>query len=193
MKPVVGILALQGDYHKHGERLAQLGVEFRQIRMPAELKRCTHLIIPGGESTTLSKLMDSSGLRKTISGFGEVKPIWGTCAGMILLGVETGDPRVAPLGLIDVDIDRNAYGRQIESFSVPLELTFSRNGYPFHAVFIRAPKLRRYGKSVTPLAKLGKDVVIARNENILISSFHPELTNDSRIHEYFVNAMGARV
>ncbi|MCL5019710.1 MAG: pyridoxal 5'-phosphate synthase glutaminase subunit PdxT [Patescibacteria group bacterium] len=189
MKPMVGLLALQGDFWKHKERLDQMGVSSRLVRSPRELKSCSHLIIPGGESTTLSKLMDSSGLRSAICQFGEKNYVWGTCAGMILLSNDSGDSRVKPLGLIDTVIERNAYGRQVDSFTAPLYFNGLKFNEPFHAIFIRAPKIKSIGPSVTALARHNNSVVMARNDRILITSFHPELSGDVRIHKYFLEEM----
>ena len=192
MKVLVGLLALQGDFWKHQERLRKLGADFRLVRTIRELSPCTHLIIPGGESTTLNLLLDSSGLRNTVVQFSEVKPVWGTCAGMILLAKKAGDEKVKPLGAIDIEVNRNAYGRQIDSFTAAIKFPALKFSSPFHAIFIRAPKLDKYGPSVTPLGKWKKSVVMARNSRILVTSFHPELTDDTRIHRYFIEEMNHR-
>ncbi len=185
----VGILALQGAFSKHKEKCDWLGVESTYVRSPEELQQCSHLIIPGGESTTILKLIDTFGFKEELKKFGREKYIWGTCAGMIILANRVDDPRINHLGLIDIYVQRNAYGRQIDSFITEENLTFIDGKEKFKFIFIRAPKLLEYGSSVTPLGSVNGNVVIARNEHILVSSFHPELTSDLRIHSYFINKM----
>lgn len=185
----VGILALQGAFNKHKEKCDWLGVNSIYVRSQEELDRCTHLIIPGGESTTMSKLMKLYGLDRAIKEFGKEKYIWGTCAGMILLAKRVDDPRVENLGLIDIYVQRNAYGRQIDSFVIDESMPLIDEKEKFKLVFIRAPKLLELGNSVTPLGFVDGTPVIARSKNILVSSFHPELTTDLRIHSYFILEM----
>ncbi|MFC1562835.1 pyridoxal 5'-phosphate synthase glutaminase subunit PdxT [candidate division KSB1 bacterium] len=186
----VGILALQGAYEKHKEKCDWLGIDCVYVRSPEELQECSHLIIPGGESTTISKLISIYGFRDELKRFSHEKYIWGTCAGMILLASRVDDSRIENLGLIDIHILRNGYGRQVDSFVTEEKLSFIEGDEKFRFIFIRAPKLLEYGDSVTVLGSINGDVVIARNKNILVSSFHPELTSDSRIHDYFINKMG---
>ena len=188
----VGILALQGDYSKHKEKCDWLRVDSIYVRSPEELNRCTHLIIPGGESTTISKLMKLYGMVDELKKFGKEKYIWGTCAGMILLAKRVDDPRVETLGLMDIYVQRNAYGRQIDSFIAEEYLPLIDGKEKFKLVFIRAPKLLEYGNSVTPLGFVNGIPAIARDEHILVSSFHPELTPDLRIHSYFIFEMGKK-
>ncbi len=185
----VGILALQGAYSKHKEKCELLGVDSIYVRTPEELRMCSHLIIPGGESTTISKLIKFNGLREGLKKFAKKRYVWGTCAGMILVADRVDDPRVDNLGFIDIYVQRNAYGRQIDSFTAKKHLPFVDGKEEFKLIFIRAPKLLEYGDSVTPLGSINGNVVIARNDNILVSSFHPELTSDPRIHSYFISKM----
>jgi 5'-phosphate synthase pdxT subunit len=184
---LAGILGLQGDFARHQRNVEELGVPTRIVRNSADLEPCTHLIIPGGESTTIQKLLDFTGLRQPLIDFGRSRPVWGTCAGMILLAREVDDPRQTPLNLIDIAVRRNAYGRQIASFTTDMSLPFLGNGTPFHAVFIRAPIMESHGPDVTPLADVDGRTVLARQGRVLVSSFHPELTRDLRLHEYFLN------
>ena len=182
----VGVLALQGDFEKHLNALKSLGVGAKLIRTSSAFSEVDGLIIPGGESTTISNLLRRNDLEKSLREFVMTNPVMGTCAGLILLANQTKYENVIGLGAIDVDIDRNGYGRQLDSFSADIALTFS-NGNPFHAVFIRAPKILSIGPDVVPLAEMDGEVVMARNSNVLISSFHPELTENLAIHKYFVN------
>jgi len=144
------------------------------------------LIIPGGESTTMTNLLRRDDLEKSLRDFVMTNPVMGTCAGLILLANQTEYTNVIGLGVIDVDVDRNGYGKQLDSFSVDISLKFS-NGDPFHAVFIRAPKILSMGSDVESLAEFNGEVVMARNSNVLITSFHPELSGNLNVHKYFVN------
>ena len=184
--PVVGILALQGAFSKHKEKCDWLNVDSVYVRSSDELKECTHLIIPGGESTTMTKLIDLHGLRDNLIEFGKSKYIWGTCAGMILLAKRVDDERVDNLGLIDIHVDRNAYGRQVDSFVSEEIFPEIDEKEKIKLLFIRAPKIADYGDTVQPLGFVNGTPVLARNENIMVSSFHPELTADLRIHTYFI-------
>ena len=184
--PLVGILGLQGDFLLHRRSVDALNAASRIVRTADELDGCTHLIIPGGESTTMQKLLDFTNLRPAIADFGTTRPVWGTCAGMILLAREVDDPRQTPLNLIDIAVTRNAYGRQIESFTTDLSLSFLQDETPFHAVFIRAPVLTSQGANVEALARVNGHAVLARENRVLVSSFHPELTPDLRLHRYFL-------
>jgi len=183
---LVGILGLQGAFEKHRRNVQALGVSACIVRHPDELTACTHLIIPGGESTTIQKLLNFNNLREPVIAFGKSHPVWGTCAGMILLAREVDDHRQTPLNLIDIAVKRNAYGRQIESFTTPMDLPFLDNAEPFHAVFIRAPIMEQSGPGVEALASVNGHTVMAREGRILVTSFHPELTDDLRLHEYFL-------
>jgi len=182
----VGVLALQGDFREHLQALERLGVEGVEVREPEDLEGVERLIIPGGESTTLSLLMGESGLDREIAGLGsEDLPLFGTCAGLIVLARELLGDRglVRPLGLIDIAVRRNAYGRQVDSFEEELEI---EGIGPFHGIFIRAPQIARVGPKVEVLAYQNGIPVMAREGKVLVSSFHPELTEDGRIHRYFL-------
>lgn len=193
----IGVLALQGAFIEHVHKLRGLGVEAREVRLPRELAETDALIIPGGESTTIGKLIERFELREPILRMAtEGKPVWGTCAGMILLARDV-DPdtrgRSQPLlGLMDLVIRRNAFGSQLDSFET--ELDFPVLGPdPLPAVFIRAPVISQVGPEVEVLSRLpdGRPVA-ARQGNLLATSFHPELTNDDRLHAWFAALAGAQ-
>lgn len=186
----IGVLALQGAFERHQKVFQQLGVEAAQVRMPADLAKVDALVMPGGESTTMSQLLESSELFEPISlRIKQGLPVFGTCAGMILLAKSIIDGRDDQLSFeaIDIDVQRNAYGRQIDSFEAEIKIDSLDSS--FHAVFIRAPRIVSLGSGVTPLAYCGDDVVLARQENILVASFHPELANDVRLHELFLKGV----
>lgn len=168
----IGVLAIQGSVEEHVAALERCGADVREIRRVKELEGIDGLVMPGGESTTIGKLMKIEGLDKAIKKL--TVPIWGTCAGTILL---------SQLGLMDIEVERNAYGRQLESFEADAEIL---DWKPFHAIFIRAPKISHLGKNVETLAKYEGEVIMCRQDNILITTFHPELTEDMRVHEYFL-------
>ena len=182
----IGVLALQGAFREHIKMLHRLGVETAEVRLPADLAGLDGLIIPGGESTTIGKLAVMYGLMEPLRQFAAEKPIWGTCAGMIFMAKEIG--RDQPLlGVMDIVVERNAFGRQVDSFEVGLDITGLPNG-PFPAVFIRAPKLVEAKGETQVLARLADGTAVAAQEgNWLVTSFHPELTEDSRLHAYFVS------
>jgi len=184
----VGILALQGDFGLHARSLVRLGIEPMIIKTRDQLSAVKRLIIPGGETTAMNRLIDLYDLRKPLKEFGKNKPVWGTCAGLIMLSRHSGDPRVTPLGLIDIDIARNAYGRQIYSFTKEGKVNLNEKPENLKMVFIRAPKIRRIGDDVQVLAELDGEVVMARQGHILVTAFHPELTESIRIHEYFLKS-----
>jgi len=187
--PKIGILAIQGDYEKHKQALEKLNQEALYVRNISDLKKCDALIMPGGESTTVRKLLkdEKYGFWEELKGFGKRKPIMGTCAGLILLAKEIkgGEKDEDTLGLIDITIGRNAYGRQINSFEGKGKVNVV-NGPEFEMVFIRAPKILEVGKETGKIGFLEDDVVMVQNEKILAMTFHPELTSDTRIHEYFL-------
>ncbi|ETW93350.1 MAG: hypothetical protein ETSY1_39600 [Candidatus Entotheonella factor] len=185
----VGVLALQGDYEAHGRVLSELDVSWQLVKMPRELDAVDSLIIPGGESTTLLKLMAPIAMRPALERFhAQGRPIFGTCAGLILLARETRMPAQESLGLIDIVAERNAYGRQIDSFiGEGTPLVADLEPAPLEMVFIRAPKIAELQASVTPLATCQDVVVLARQDNVLVASFHPELTSDRRVHQYFLD------
>ena len=182
----IGVLALQGAFREHIKMLHRLGVETAEVRLPADLAGLDGLIIPGGESTTIGKLAVMYGLMEPLRQFAAAKPIWGTCAGMIFMAKEIG--RDQPLlGVMDIVVERNAFGRQVDSFEVGLEIAGLPNG-PFPAVFIRAPKLVEAKGETQVLARLADGTAVAAQEgHWLVTSFHPELTEDSRLHAYFVS------
>jgi 5'-phosphate synthase pdxT subunit len=181
----VGVLALQGAFQKHLDIISSLGAEAVAIRYKEQIAGCDGLIIPGGESTTMSKLMDEMDLRSSLENFPGM--IFGTCAGAILLADSCDDPRVNTLHRTPLRILRNAYGRQIESFIDNINLQFAPE--PFRAVFIRAPKLNHLDVNTEVLARLNGDAILVKSGQNLVATFHPELTNDNRIHQYFVNCL----
>ncbi len=184
----IGVLASQGAFAEHIAMLQKLAVEALPVRLPSELEGVDGLIIPGGESTSISRLMANYNLTSEIRNQAKSGlPIFGTCAGMILLAKELPDSNVAPLGLMDIAVRRNAFGRQVDSFET--ELTIPVLGErPFPAVFIRAPIIEQADSKVAILAKLNNGASVAvRQGKLLASAFHPELTNDLRFHQYFLN------
>ena len=185
MNEIVGILALQGAYQKHAESLSRLGVESRLIRKPSELNDCSALILPGGESTTISLLIQEYGLYKPIKSFAENFPVMGVCAGMILMANEVDDIRVTPLGLISFKATRNFYGRQVHSFTADVKLSF--DNITFKAPFIRAPGIKELSPEVEALATYNDKVVMIGAGKHIALSFHPELTDDTRIHNYWIS------
>jgi 5'-phosphate synthase pdxT subunit len=192
MKPV-GLLTLQGDYEKHQKAFAGLGVETLGVRRPGELDEVSGLVIPGGESTTLTRLMDRVGLRQAIVDFAADQPVMGTCAGIIMLASrlvceQREDFGVEPLGLLDIAIRRNGYGRQIDSFTAPVGIDVLNGSEElFPAVFIRAPRIEEIGDDVDVVARHEDEPVAVRQGHILGLTFHPELTEDLRIHRVFLD------
>jgi len=180
----VGVLALQGAYQKHVESLSRLGVESQLVRKASELENCDALILPGGESTTISLLLQENGLYKPIKTFAENHPIMGVCAGLILMANEVNDKRVTPLGLIPFKALRNHYGRQVHSFTANIKLNFDNSTFP--AQFIRAPGIENLSPEVDVLATYNKQVVMIGKGKHVALSFHPELTDDTRIHKYWL-------
>ena len=189
----VGVLAIQGDFAEHIATLERLGVEAREIRLPHQLETIEGLIIPGGESTTLSRLMTLYDLRDPIAAMAaQGKALWGTCAGMIMMAQEITEEGPVPLGIMDIGVHRNAYGRQVDSFELDLPITGfagpDSSQVPFHCVFIRAPMINRLGDGVNVLASLpdGEPVAVQQGK-VMATSFHPELTNDTRFHAHFLD------
>lgn len=181
----IGVLALQGAFIEHEQRLRELGADVREVRLPDDLNDLDGLIIPGGESTTIGKLATSFNLIDPLREFARAKPTWGTCAGMIFLAREIGIDRQPILGLMDIQVNRNAFGRQIDSFEV--DLPIKGLDHPFHAIFIRAPVITHAGPEVEVLATLADgQIVAARQGHWLATSFHPELTHDTRLHASFL-------
>ncbi|MGH7353713.1 MAG: pyridoxal 5'-phosphate synthase glutaminase subunit PdxT [Candidatus Rokuibacteriota bacterium] len=182
----IGVLALQGDFALHARALARCGAVAVEVRKPEELPDLDGLIIPGGESTTLLKLMDAWGFVPALEKFhASGRPIFGTCAGLILLAREVANPAQVSLGLIDVGVERNAYGRQRESFEAAGTATLDGRSLPVEMIFIRAPRIRRIGAGVETLARHGDEPVMARQGTVLVAAFHPELTGDPAVHRYF--------
>jgi 5'-phosphate synthase pdxT subunit len=188
----VGVLALQGDFALHAAALRRLGVEPVEVRKPGALDDVDGLILPGGESTTLLHLMDAWDFAPGIMAFhASGRPLFGTCAGLIVLAREVESPRQLSLGLIDVTVERNSYGRQRESFEAEAPAALDGGG-PLRMVFIRAPRIRRVGPGVEVLARHAGDPVLAREGSVLVATFHPELTDDLGVHRYFCRMAEAR-
>lgn len=184
----VGVLAIQGDFAEHRKSLESLGVEVKEIRLPDQLDDIDGLIVPGGESTTIVQLIDIYEMREKLREriLDDQMPTWGTCAGMIVMAGELTDHRPTPLSLMDTVVSRNAFGRQVDSFESDLEVN-GMDGPPYRAVFIRAPVFVSVGDDVEVLASLddGRPVAV-RQGHMLATAFHPELTDDSRMHKLFV-------
>ena len=178
----IGVLALQGDFDAHRKRLEELGAEVVLVKKPEQLDAIDGLVIPGGESSTFLKLLGDSGFEK-LKEFVRAKPTFGTCAGAILLAKEVENPQQTGLGAIDIAIRRNAYGRQIDSSIRQGDF----RGAPMEMVFIRAPKIERVGSQVEVLAREGKDPVVVRQGKTMAATFHPELTGDDRVHQFFLD------
>jgi len=183
--PTVGVLALQGDFEAHRKALEEAGAKAMQVRTAEDLGRVDGLVIPGGESTTMLKLLDAEKLFEPLCEFGKAKPIFGTCAGAILLATEVLNPRQQSLGLLDLTIERNGYGRQIDSRIAQIEL----EGEKAEAVFIRAPVILKVGPDATVLASyLGQPVLVAQGRH-MAATFHPELSAGNRVHKQFVERL----
>jgi 5'-phosphate synthase pdxT subunit len=182
VEPTVGVLALQGDFDAHRNALERAGAHAVEVRTAEDLKSVDGLVIPGGESTTMLKLLKIENLFEPLRTFGETKPIFGTCAGAILLASEVLNPHQESLGLMDVTVERNAYGRQIDSRIAPIQL----EGEAAEAVFIRAPAIRRIGGGVKVLATYLDTPVLVEQGQHMVATFHPELTADARIHKHFL-------
>jgi 5'-phosphate synthase pdxT subunit len=188
----IGVLALQGDFAEHIATLRRMNAETVEVRLPKHLKELDGLIIPGGESTAIGKLANTYELMKPLRSFGKKRAIWGTCAGAIFLARDTNSQQPL-LGLMDISVERNAFGRQVDSFEIELPVPDLENPeQPFRAIFIRAPFIERVGKGVQVLARLpdenngGGRIVAARQGHFLATSFHPELTGDNRFHQFFL-------
>lgn len=187
---IIGVLALQGDFAEHLAMLSRLGVQCREVRLPEDLEGLDGLIIPGGESTTIGKLAVDFNLLEPLQKFGLTKPIWGTCAGAILLSKDAR--REQPLlGLMDITVERNAFGRQVESFEADLDVPalskIDKKNSPVHAVFIRAPLIEKVSGKAEALSSLPDGrIVAAQQGHLLATAFHPELTADDRFHRYFI-------
>lgn len=181
----IGILAVQGDFAAHARMLAELGAETVEVRTPADLEGCDGLILPGGESTTQLQFLQEEGLDKAIHEFAEAeRPIFGTCAGAILLASDVKNPKQESLGLLDMTVLRNGYGRQVHSDVVTGETTL--HDEPLEMVFIRAPVIERIGKGVEVLAKYAGKPALVQKGNVMAAAFHPELTADTTVHRRFL-------
>jgi len=186
----IGVLALQGAFAEHAQALKRLGVDACEVRLPHDLEGLDGLIIPGGESTTIGKLAVEYDLIEPLQEMARSgKPLWGTCAGMIFMAKDVGHDQPL-LGLIDIVVERNAFGRQVDSFEADLEVKSFDNAHPFHAIFIRAPLIKSVGDKVNVLARVehrGERVIVAaQQDNLLVTSFHPELSRDDRLHQHFL-------
>ncbi len=187
----IGVLALQGDFSEHINSIRRIGVEAAEIRLPHQLSDLDGLIIPGGESTTIGKLANAYDLLEPLRAFGRQKAIWGTCAGAIFLSKDAHRPQHL-LGLMDIVVERNAFGRQVDSFEIDLDIPAlcqdDEQHLPYHAVFIRAPLIERVEQDAQVLAALPDGrIVAAQQGRLLATSFHPELTQDNRFHRYFAS------
>jgi len=187
----IGVLALQGDFEDHIQVLRQLGVETAEIRLPGQLHDLRGLIIPGGESTTIGKLATDFDLLEPLKDFGKMNAVWGTCAGAIFLSSDARREQTL-MGLMEIRVERNAFGRQVDSFevdiAVPALKTVDASERPFRAIFIRAPLIKSVHGTTEVLAELDDGrIVAAQQGHLLATSFHPELTDDDRFHRYFVN------
>jgi 5'-phosphate synthase pdxT subunit len=184
-KKKIGILALQGDFEAHGRALARAGAEPVEVRSAEDLQKVGGLVIPGGESTTMWKLLEEENLLEPLREFGGRRPIFGTCAGAILLATDVSNPPQPSLGLMDIGVERNAYGRQLESRIATLQPEGLEGD--LEAVFIRAPIIRRVGGDVKVLATYQGHPVLVEQGRHLVATFHPELTNDARVHLMFLS------
>ena len=188
----IGVLALQGDFADHIRAFAGLDCQAAPVKHAAEVRECDALVIPGGESTTIGKLCQRFGLDEAIVELSERgAPIWGTCAGMILLAKEIEGSKQWRLGLMDIAVRRNAFGRQVDSFEADLAIEGITSG-PVRAVFIRAPFVTEVRADAQVLARFDDKIVMVRQGNLLATAFHPELTDDRRIHEYFLSMIGSK-
>jgi 5'-phosphate synthase pdxT subunit len=183
--PKIGVLAIQGDYAAHADALAESGADPVEVRKPEQLADLDGLILPGGESTTVLRFLEKQNFFETMQQFCQAKPVFGTCAGAILLAREVINPPQRSLGLLDAILERNAYGRQIDSSILTAETNLP--GGPLEMVFIRAPKIVEAGSGVEVLAQREGSPVLVRQNNLLAATFHPELSNDRRVHQLFVD------
>lgn len=189
----IGVLALQGDFEEHINKLSGMNVPAVEVRLPSDLGGLSGLIIPGGETTTFRNLALAFGMIDPLREFGKRRALWGTCAGAIALARDIGREQ-SVLGLMDISVERNAFGRQLNSFEIDLDIPAlpAADPNPFHAVFIRAPAIVRAGTGVEVLARLPDGTIVAaRQKNFLATCFHPELTADDRLHRLFLDMVGA--
>lgn len=186
--PTIGVLALQGAFAKHVAMIRSLGAQVQEIRKPQELDICSGLIIPGGESTTILRQMAFANLWNHVLEFSVKKPLFGTCAGLILMSKEIVADPIKPLGILDITVERNAFGRQSESFSSEVEVKLASEPMRrIQALFIRAPRIKSYGPDVKVLATFDKEPILIQQGRHLGATFHPELTEDPAIHRYFLS------
>ena len=183
---MVGVLALQGAFREHKQALERLGANVREVRLPSHLEGLEGVVIPGGESTTMVKLMAAYGLDQAISSFYEAgRAVWGTCAGAIAIASDIEKHAAQPrLGLLKMSVARNAYGRQVASFEADVSVTEFNE--PFHAIFIRAPRIVSVGEGVEVLARYADDPIMVSKGRLMATVFHPELSGDDRVHNYFL-------
>jgi 5'-phosphate synthase pdxT subunit len=182
------VLALQGDFEAHQNALSRAGAETVQVRTPDDLNQVDGLVIPGGESSTMLRLLNATGMKEPLREFGRHKPMFGTCAGAILLASEVSDPEQESLNLLDIGVQRNGYGRQLDSRVVQVSPEAgSLSDKDFEAVFIRAPIIRRVGEGARVLARYNGHPVLVEEGKHLVATFHPELTGDTRVHELFLS------
>jgi pyridoxal 5'-phosphate synthase pdxT subunit len=187
-KPRIGVLAIQGDYAAHANALSDAGAEPVLVRTPEELASIHGLILPGGESTTMLRFLERGNLLDALKNFAETKPTFGTCAGCILLAKEVLHPPQASLGVFDATVERNAYGRQIDSAIITQETSLP--GGPLEMVYIRAPRITKVGPEVEVLADRDGFPVLVRQGKLMAATFHPELSEDRRVHRLFVDLVG---
>jgi len=185
LNPTIGVLALQGAFEVHARRLAELGATTLLIRKPDQLSTLDALVIPGGESTTFLKHLERAGFYEALEAFVHTKPVFGTCAGCILLAKEVTNPPQQSFGVLDIAVERNAYGRQNDSAILTSETSLA--GGPLEMVFIRAPRITRTGPDVATLATRDNSPTLTRQGNLLAATFHPELTDDLRVHQLFLD------
>jgi pyridoxal 5'-phosphate synthase pdxT subunit len=186
----VGILAFQGDFAKHQEAFAKLGCLTQLVKSDWQLEHIDCLVIPGGESSVIDRFVKSQHIAEPIKDFARHKPIWGTCAGMIMLASKIeNDPRIAPLGLLDITVDRNGYGRQFDSFVDMGEFKPEGKAEKLEMVFIRAPKVSSLGEGVEVIGTCRKEPVIVRQGKVIATAFHPELTKSTRFQQYFLSML----
>ena len=186
----IGVLGLQGAYAKHLAILQQLDVQAVDVRKPGDLEECHGLIIPGGESTTMTKLINEIDMHDALLKFSVDRPVFGTCAGMILMAAKVDDGRVKTLNLLDIEVERNGYGRQIDSFIDELDVTTNGQAFSMRGVFIRAPRIKNMGEGVEVLASVNGEPVLVQEGHHMAAAFHPELTGETRIHNYFSTLKG---
>ncbi len=182
----VGILALQGDFEAHRKAIERAGGRAVEVRTAEQMHACDGLVLPGGESTTMLKLLEIENLVEPLREFGRKKPVYGTCAGAILLAREVSHPSQASLDLMDIGVERNAYGRQVDSHIAAVKM---EEGPELEAVFIRAPIIRRVGEGARVLARHQGDPVWVEQGRHMVTTFHPELTEDARVHRHFVEKL----